>query len=144
MATAYTHKRKRQHKESKKGRSNNPSVRRSIFGEIDKTKEYAIYWLCNNSTSSSNCYEISNVKLRGIVDYLRKISDISDIRKTDDENVFLVMDFTSLEKHFVQVTSLNQIRLIYVYDEHNGNSNDKNRDELFVECPKVSDPVALF
>jgi hypothetical protein len=140
MATAYTEKKKRQHEETKEIRSNKHSLRRSIFGEIDKTKEYAVYWLCENTTSSSECYEISNVKLRGIVDYLRRISDINDIRKTDEENVFLVVNLTSLEKHSVQVTSLNQIRLIYVYDECNGNSSD----ELFVKYSKVSDPIVLF
>jgi hypothetical protein len=138
MATARAHKRKQQHRESKNVRSNKHSVRRSIFDEIDKTKEYTIYWLCDSATTFHDYYETSKVKLRGIVDYLQKISDINDIRKTEEQNVFLVMRSASFDKYFSQLVTLNHIRLIYLYEEHDGNKNQKDRNELFVQCSKVS------
>jgi hypothetical protein len=126
MATIQTRKRKR-----KRGiRSNKHPGHKSIFGEIDKTKEYIIYWLPDSNTLQHDGYEPSRTKLRGIVDYLQKISDINDIRKTHDQNIFLVLDSVFLAKNFAQLLNYNQIRLIYVYQE--------NQAELFTECPKVS------
>ena len=64
MTTAHAHKGKRQHRESKtKIRSNKHSVRRSIFDELDKMKEYTIHWLCDSVTFQHDSYEASKIKL---------------------------------------------------------------------------------
>jgi hypothetical protein len=141
MATACAHKQKREHKKSENVRSKKHSARKSIFGEIDKTKDYTIYWLCDSTTSSLDDYEISNVKLRGIVDYLRKISDINAIREANDQNIFLIVDLASFDKHFGHLIASNEIRLIYVYEEHDNNKNEESKNEQFVECTKVSNRV---
>jgi hypothetical protein len=141
MATARVHKEKRQHKKSKNVRSKRNSVRRSIFGEIDQTKEYIIYWLCDDVNMSMDHYEISNVKLRGIVDYLWKISDINSIRETNYQNVFLIVDFASFVKHFGQLVVFNAIRLIYIYEKHNINKSEESKNEQFIECLKVSHQI---
>ena len=137
MATTHSYKRKGQHRVSKKSRSKKRVIRRSILGEIDKTKEYTIFWFCDNINFQHDDYDISNEKLRGIVDYLRKISHIDDIEKTNDQNVILVVDSATLEKHYVQWTTSAQIRLIYVYQERDNNNSQADRNELFVECLKV-------
>jgi len=137
MATTHNYKRKRQHRERKTSRLRKRVIRKSMLGEIDKTKEYTIFWLCNNITFQHDDWNISNEKLRGIVDYLRKISYIDDRKQANDQNVILVVDSTTLEKHYVQWTSSPQIRLIYFYQERDNNNSRMNRNELFVECPKV-------
>lgn len=142
MATARARQGKRQHKESKKARSNKHTERRSIFGEmIDKTKEYIICWFCDDTSFQHDYCETSKFKLRGIIDYLRKISGINDIGKMDDENNFLIVDFVSFDKHFAELTTFNQIHLIYIYQGNDDNKSQKIRDELFIECPKVSNSL---
>ncbi|UJR12144.1 hypothetical protein I4U23_016321 [Adineta vaga] len=140
MATTHAYKRKEQHRGRKKSHSKKRDTRKSTFGEIEKTKEYTILWLYDNAISQQDDYDISKVKLRGIVDYLRKISYIDDIRKTKDQNIMLVLSSGTLEKHFVQLTNSVQIRLIYVYQERDDNNSQSNRNELFIECPKVRGP----
>ncbi|CAF3679041.1 unnamed protein product [Rotaria socialis] len=140
MATACTHKQKRQHTKSENVRSKKHSARKSIFGEIDKTKEYTIYWFCDSTKSPLDDREIANVKLRGIVDYLQKISDINAIREVNNENIFLIVDFVSFDKHFGQLVASNEIRLIYVYEEHYNNKSEESKNEQFVGCTKVRGP----
>jgi len=141
MATARVHEESRQHKKSENVRCKKICAYRSIFGVIDQTKECIIYWLCDDGNTSMNHYEISNVKLCGIVGYLTKISDINSIRELHDQNVFLIVDFASFKKHFDQLAVSNTIRLIYVYKEHDINKCEENKSEQFIECPKVSHQI---
>ena len=92
------------------------SIRRSLLGQIDKTKEYAIYWLSDDPAPPENYYETLGFRLRGIIDYLHKISDADDLRKADDLNIFLVIEASCFVKHQLTLTARDNIRAIYVYD----------------------------
>ena len=136
MASVHAHKRRKQHGETRNVRFNRQSVCKSIFGEIDKTKEYTIYWLWENTASQHDWCETSKDKLRGIVDYLQKISDINAIRKAHVQNIFLVISGRSLRTYSAQLATFNQIRSIYVYET-------SNEDESFGENSMVSGQTVI-
>lgn len=139
MATAHSRKRQKQCRETRNVRPNKHPARKSIFGEIDKTKEYSIYWLWENTTSQCHWYETSKDKLRGIVDYLQKISDINAVKKRDDQNIFLVMNANSFRTHSAQLNALNQIRSVYLYETNSNHQNLENmNDNSFTKSSKVS------
>ena len=138
MASTHARKRQKQHGETRNVRSSKQSTRKSILGEIDKTKEYSIYWFWENTTSQHDWYKTSKDKLRGIVDYLQKISDINAIRKLDDQNIFLIMNTASFTMHSAQLSTSSQIRSIYVYETYNDNENLTDKDKLLDKKPKVS------
>jgi hypothetical protein len=142
MATPRAHRKKRQHSKNKNAVSKRHSVRKSIFGEIDQTKEYTIYWLCDSVNTSSNHDEMPNTKLRGIVDYLQKISDINTIHQANDQNIFLIMDCPSLHEHFSYLVTSNKIRLIYIYEKHGDGKSERNQKDWSLQCPKVSRVVS--
>ena len=138
MSNSCAHKKKRQHSESMAARSKRHSAPKSIFGEIDQTKEYIIYWLCDSVNTSSNHSEMPNVKLRGIADYLKKISDVNTIREANDQNIFLIMDCLSLHEHFSYLITSDKIRLIYIHEDYDSGEGEKNQNDRSLQCPKVS------
>lgn len=117
MTTASLRTAKRQYEENTDCNSKREPSRRSIFGEIDKTKEYAICWFCDSSIEVQNYRETLKTKLRGIIDFLRHISNANDIKQMRSENIFLVLNFETLVKHISQLSTFNQIRSIYVYQK---------------------------
>ena len=144
MATAHGRKRQKQYRETRDVRSNKHAARKSVFGEIDKTKEYSIYWLWENTTSQRHWCETSKDKLRGVVDYLQKISDINAVKKRDDQNIFLIMDTISFKTHSAQFPTLNQIRSIYLYETNTNHKSLENNENSFTKSSKVSDQTMLF
>lgn len=143
MATSLSRKTKRKHRVGKNVLSKKHSPRKSIFGEIDNTKEYCICWFSNNVTDPLDYYQISTTKLRGIVDYLHTVSDINDLQQIKSKTIFLIMHSDSLDKYNVCLAANDRVRSIYVYENLDSNNLQQTTMDWSVEYPKVSSYIVL-
>lgn len=118
---------------------NRTSREESVFGTIDASDEYILYWLSKEITDSMQNYHIAGHKLRGIIDYLVQVTKVTEIFNENCQNIFIIMDSTYFEEVYDTLINKEQVLSIYVFNCHKNVSNSNVIRESASMNDKVSD-----